>query len=916
MDETTLSQVISVRGARVHNLRNLDVDIPRDKLVVLTGVSGSGKSSLAFDTIHAEGQRRYIEGLSSFARLFLDQLEPPDVDSIAGLPPTVAIDQKTGQASPRSTVGTLTEIHDYLRLLYARIGLPHCPKCGQAIRRQTPEEMVQGVMALGEGKKVIVLAPLVRGRKGTHAEVFATIRREGLIRARVDGELVEIGDAPPKLAKTKTHTIEAVMDRLVVREGMRVRLAESLDRALKIGEGTVILSEANETGGWTDRVLSVNFACPDCGIGLERVEPRTFSFNSPYGACPTCTGLGTVGDFDFDLILPNRAKTLDEEAVVVPDFPGGIMALKVLANNLKVDDTTAVETWSEVSCTSFLHGVSKILTDEIHASPSERRKAKLEAFQVAVTCPSCRGARLRPEALAVKLGGLSIHEVSILPGKECVEYFSNLAFDPLAEIVGKPLVGEIVERLGFLRRVGLDYLSLDRPAPTLSGGELQRVRLAAQIGSGLVGVCYVLDEPTSGLHPRDTMMLIESFRRLRDSGNTVLVVEHDDQVIRSADWIVDIGPGAGPDGGTLLVQGPPEGLSESSNSITARFLNAAPSRPNGRTARLDRSPGAIKVIGASEQNLRSISTSFPLGCLTCVTGVSGSGKSTLAQNILARAARRYLGFGGPSPGRHSSLTGLEAITSFVDINQTPIGRSPRSTPATFIGVFDEIRSLFAKMREAKIRGYKSARFSFNAKGGRCERCEGLGSRKIAMQFLADLYVRCEFCRGLRYNRPTLEVRYRGHSIGEILQMRVDEALIFFDAIPKVRRGIAALHDAGLGYVTLGQSATTLSGGESQRVKLAAGLNRIETGGALYVLDEPTTGLHASDVANLLRVLNRLADLGNTLVVIEHNVEVIRAADWVIDLGPGGGPNGGILVASGTPAELAQNTASMTGAYLG
>ena len=899
---------IRVRGARVHNLRNVDVDVPRDQLVVLTGVSGSGKSSLAFDTIHAEGQRRYVEGLSAFARQFLDQLEPPDVDSIDGLPPTVAIDQKTGSASPRSTVGTLTEIHDYLRLLYARAGLPHCPKCGLPIRRQTPEQMVQSVMSLAEGTKVIVLAPLVRGRKGAHADAFAAIRREGLLRARVDGETIEIADPPPKLAKSKVHSIEAVIDRLVVREGMRARLAESLDRALKLGDGTVILVEEAAGGGWSDRILSIRFACPDCGVGLEEVEPRTFSFNSPYGACPTCDGLGTVRGFDLDVVIPDRSKTLAGGAVAVSE----ITSLFTLASIAGADPANPVATWPTEVLATFFKSLAEILDRET-ATP--RRERQLEPFRTEAPCPACHGARLRPEALAVKIGGRSIHEVSIRTATEAIAFFDALTFDPSLERVGLTLVREIVQRLGFLKRVGLDYLSLDRSAATLSGGELQRVRLAAQIGSGLVGVCYVLDEPTSGLHPRDTDRLLDSLKTLRDAGNTVLVVEHDESAIRAADWVIDLGPGAGPDGGNVVAQGRPATLADAEGSVTARFLHVLPQPPNATTARLARSDSSIEVVGASEHNLRGIHVKFPIGCLTCVTGVSGSGKSTLVQDILANAARRHLGLGGPRQGSCDFVSGLDAIQSFVNVDQSPIGRTPRSTPATFVGVFDEIRALFARTREAKIRGYKTARFSFNVRGGRCEACLGLGARKIEMQFLADLFVTCEACRGLRYNRPTLEVRYRGLSIGEVLQLRVDAALDVFDAIPKIRRGLAALHQSGLGYVTLGQSSTTLSGGESQRVKLAAGLNRVESAGALYILEEPTTGLHAADVANLMVVLGGLTDRGCTLVVIEHNLDVVRAADWVIDLGPGGGPDGGRLVAMGTPAEVAAGANSVTGYYL-
>ena len=902
---------IRIRGARVHNLRDLDVDIPRDKLVVLTGVSGSGKSSLAFDTIHAEGQRRYIEGLSIYARRFLDQLEPPDVDVLDGLPPTVAIDQKGGSAGPRSTVGTLTEIQDYLRLLYARAGTPHCPKCGKPILRQTPEQMTAGVMASGEGKKVLVLAPLVRGRKGQHADAFATIRREGLLRARVDGEMIEIGEEIPKLAKTKAHSIEAVIDRLVVRDGIRPRLAESLDRALKLGDGTVILCEQGEGGDWIDRTLSVKFACPDCGIGLAEVEPRTFSFNSPHGACPECEGLGEVRVFDPALLVPDPSKSLAEGALAVADVTG----LRKLAESTKVDFDASVAGWQSSKSTRFFDALAEILTRSLEDSRTEKAKAALDALRIDAPCPSCKGARLRPEALGVTLGGLSIAEVSSLNADLARAFFVGLMFPTDLERVGPPLVKEIVGRLGFLERVGLDYLSLDRGAITLSGGEMQRVRLASQIGAGLVGVCYVLDEPTSGLHPRDSSRLIASLKALRDAGNTVLVVEHDEPTIRAADWVLDLGPGAGPDGGRLLAQGPPEGLDPSSGSLTAVYLRQAPPPLALSSSRLENSRGAIEIVGASEHNLRVVTARFPLGCMTCVTGVSGSGKSSLVRDILAPAARRHLGFGGPRPGKHVAILGLEAIQSFVDVDQAPIGRTPRSTPATFVGVFDEIRKVFATTKEAKVRGYKPSRFSFNVEEGRCETCAGQGERKIEMQFLPDLHVRCESCQGLRFNRPTLQVRYKGHSIGEVLAMRADEAAGVFDAVPRVRRGLEALREAGLGYVTLGQSSTSLSGGEAQRVKLAAGLNRVGSSGTLYILDEPTAGLHFADVTNLLRVLAKLADRGDTLVVIEHNLDVVRAADWVVDLGPSGGPGGGRVVATGPPSAIAVTPESLTGQFL-
>lgn len=924
---------IRVRGARVHNLRNVDVDIPRDRLVVLTGVSGSGKSTLAFDSIYAEGQRRYIEGLSAYARQFLDQLERPDVDSIEGLPPTVAIDQRAGSASPRSTVATVTEAHDYLRLLYARAGVAHCPSCDRPIRRQTAEQIIAGVLAMQEGRKVLILAPMVLGRKGQHLEVFAAIRRAGLIRARVDGEIVEILEDPPRLAKTRNHDIEAVVDRLVVREGIRARLAESVDLALKLGEGSVILSAQTPEGLWDDRVLSIHYACPACGIGFQELEPRSFSFNSPQGACPTCNGLGVLSAFDPELVIPDRGRSLAEGAVVPWRVVGPgrkpvaiareVPGLGPFLDRHGLGAGQALESWPGPALEAFLrgepeHGFAGVLADLERAredAGTEARRAAFEPFRAESTCPACGGARLRAESRAVTVGGKPLHELSALAVDGALPFLTSLTFEPPLERVGPPLVREVVRRLEFLQKVGLGYLSLDRPADTLSGGELQRVRLATQIGSGLVGVCYVLDEPTAGLHPRDTERLIGSLVELRDQSNTVLVVEHDESLIRAADWLIDLGPGAGPDGGEVVATGPPSGLAADERSLTARYLAGASRPAPVPTGRLERSPGWIKVVGASEHNLRDLDASFPLGCLTCVTGVSGSGKSTLVLEVLARAARRALEQLGPRPGRHVRVEGLEGIDKLIQVDQAPIGRGPRSTPTTYTGVYDEIRKLYALTRESRLRGYKPSRFSFNVKGGRCEVCEGQGERRIAMQFLPDLYVRCEGCGGLRFNRQTLEARFQGRSIGELLLMRVDEARELLAAVPKVKRGLDALHEAGLGYLTLGQSSTTLSGGEAQRVKLAAELGRAATGRTLYILDEPTTGLHFADVAHLLLVLDRLASLGNTIVVIEHNLEVIRSADWVLDIGPDGGEAGGRLVAAGTPAQVAASPESHTGRFL-
>jgi excinuclease ABC subunit A len=919
-----------VRGARVHNLRDIDVDLPHDRLVVLTGVSGSGKSSLAFDTLYAEGQRRYIDSLSSFARQFVDQLERPDVDLIERLPPTVSIDQRVGTANPRSTVATVTEIHDYLRLLYARTGVAHCPNCGQAIRRQTPEQMVASVLAMTEGRKVLVLAPLVRGRKGEHREAFQAIRRAGLLRARVDGQVLEMKEEPPHLARTKPHDVEAVVDRLVVREGIRPRLAESIDLALKLSEGTIILS-AQTADGWEDIRLSVNYACPDCGTGFDELEPRTFSFNSPHGACPSCDGLGTVSAFSPELVVPDRARSLAEGALAPAGLLGpksgdGFLHAPELTAFLKrhrLATTSALGSWPAKTYQKFLQGdpehgfegVLPRLERALASARTESQRTALERFREQSPCPACLGTRLRPEGRSVTVGGRTLPEVSSLPLSEAHTFLAGLTFDPALERIGPPLVLEVVSRLAFLERVGLGYLSLDRSADSLSGGELQRVRLATQIGSGLVGVCYILDEPTAGLHPRDTERLLGSLKELRDQGNSVVIVEHDEATIRAADWMVDLGPGAGPDGGLIVAAGRPDDLVASGASQTARYLRPGTRIEVPHSTRLSQSPGWLSVVGASERNLKQVDARFPVATLTCVTGVSGSGKSTLVHDVLARALRRALGGGGERPGAHRRIEGLELIDKLIEIDQAPIGRGPRSTPATYTGVYDEVRKVFARTREAKLRGYSASRFSFNVKGGRCEACEGQGFRKVEMNFLPDLFVPCTVCGGKRFNRQTLEVRFKGRSIGDVLEMRVDAAREFFDAQPKVRHGLDALHAAGLGYVTLGQSSTTLSGGEAQRVKLAAELGRSATGRTLYILDEPTTGLHFADVERLLGVLHRLADLGNTVVVIEHNLDVIRSADWVIDLGPDGGNDGGRVVAAGTPRQVADTPESATGRFL-
>jgi excinuclease ABC subunit A len=961
----------------VHNLRNVDVDLPRDRLVVLTGVSGSGKSSLAFDTIYAEGQRRYLECLSTYARQFLDQLERPDVDAIEGLPPTVAIDQKAGAPSPRSTLGTITEIYDYLRLLFARAGTPHCPNCDAPIRRQTPEQMTDQLMALPTGRKVQLLAPLVRDRKGQHLDVFQAIKSAGLIRARVDGQIIEVAEPPPKLVKTKAHTIEAVIDRLVIRDGIRPRLAESLDLALKLADGRVLAlietpASPPSPAGWEERLLSVHLACPECGTSLAEIEPRSFSFNSPHGACPACDGLGARGAFQAELSVPDRSRSWSQGAVIpwtlLADGRKDPEALEVPVRDFLarhgLDAATPLKSWPAASWPSFwygesggsLPGLAALLEQAYQDNRGEALRRALDVYRESVVCPACNGSRLRPEARAVRFGGRSIGELTAMAVGELLAFVSIMmahaddrgsveaplpngrgsvqsepsrererAVSPAPDAITAPLLVEIAGRLQYLFDVGLEYLSLGRGSDTLSGGELQRARLAAQLGSGLVGVCYILDEPTAGLHPRDTARLLASLRRLQAMGNSVLVVEHDEAMIRAADWVVDLGPGAGPDGGAIVGAAPPDQLSAATGSVTAQYLNhkAAPlSTADGR-GRLARSPGWIEIRGAAIHNLKQVDARIPLGAMTCVTGVSGSGKSSLVHDVLARSVRRALDRAGQPTNGKEAIVVTPSIDRLIEVDQSPIGRTPRSTPATVTGLFDEIRRVFATTREARIRGYGPSRFSFNARGGRCEVCLGLGQRRIPMQYLPDLYVTCEECGGQRYNRQTLEVRFKGKSIGDVLEMRVDEALAFFDAVPRVLHGLGALHDVGLGYLTLGQSSTTLSGGEAQRVKLAAELGRPaptldgdgQGGRALYILDEPTTGLHFADIDRLLRILHRLADLGHTVVVIEHHLDVIASADWIIDLGPEAGEAGGRVVAMGPPVAIANAGESHTGQAL-
>jgi excinuclease ABC subunit A len=929
-DSAPAPSSIQVRGARVHNLKNLDVDLPRDQLVVVTGVSGSGKSSLVFDTIYAEGQRRFLECLSSSARQFLDRIERPDVDSIEGLPPTVAIEQRAGTANPRSTLGTITEINDYLRLLYARAGIPHCPACNIAIQCQTPEQMVDQFLKLNEGRKVQILAPLVRGRKGQHVEVFRAIRTAGLIRARVDGEIIEVTDTPPKLAKTKAHTIDAIVDRIAIRPGIRPRLSESVDLALKLSGGGIV-ALLDSPAGWEEQVLSIRLNCPHCGNSLPAIDHRTFSFNSPHGACPACEGLGSRQSFRPELVIPDRSRTWELGAAPpwsllvsqgrIPDSAKAQVA-EFLARQGKVAGTP-LTSWPGAVWDAFwsgepdlgFPGLAGILERCFESAHEESTRESLAVYRELMPCPACEGSRLNPIARAVRLAGRSIDQVSSLPVAQLVTFFQSLPVNPGLEKVVRPLAAEIVTRLECLVEVGVGYLTLDRGSDTLSGGELQRARLAAQLGSGLVGVCTILDEPTAGLHPSDTARLIACLKKLLDQGNSVLVVEHDLAVIQAADWVVDLGPGAGPFGGSLLAAGRAEDLAASKNSVTGHYLARRTKLKADRGQRLAQSPGWIELNGASLHNLKAVDARIPLGALTCVTGVSGSGKSTLVHDVLARSVRRYLHRSGYRGDRHESVSGMSAIDQLALVDQSPIGRTPRSIAASPSGLFAEIRRIFALMRDAKTRGFKASRFSFNARGGRCDTCRGLGVRHIPMRFLPDLSVSCEECGGKRYNRQTLAVRFKGKSIADVLAMRVDECLELFDAIPRARRPLQALHDVGLGYMALGQSSTTLSGGEAQRIKLAAELGRPKGGRTLYLLDEPTTGLHFADVERLLAILTKLVDLGQTVVVIEHQLDVIAAADWVVDLGPGGGEAGGRVVAMGPPREIVTVPESLTGAAL-
>jgi excinuclease ABC subunit A len=922
------SDRIVVRGAREHNLKNIDLEIPRDQLVVITGLSGSGKSSLAFDTIYAEGQRRYVESLSAYARQFLEQMEKPEVDSIEGLSPAISIEQKTTSKNPRSTVGTVTEIYDYLRVLFARVGVPHCPKCGKVISAQTVQQMVDRVLAQAPGTRLLVLAPVVRGRKGEYKKLFFDLQRQGYSRVRVNGVVHELGEEI-ELDKKRKHTIDVVVDRLIVRENLGSRLADSLETSLRLADGVVTV-ETVEGEGARGKPTSITFseklACAECGISFPEVSPRMFSFNNPYGACPECGGIGSRDEIDPDRLVPNPARSLKDGALAPwagRETSYFRQTLAVLAKRHKFSLETP---WSELRRPVrdiILHGerdggfegVIKTLERRYRETSPEEARAEVAIFMTERPCPACGGSRLRPESLGVKIASKSIADVVRQTIKEAGVFFEGLSLTEREAAIARRVLKEIRERLGFLMNVGLDYLTLDRPAGTLSGGEGQRIRLATQIGSSLVGVLYILDEPSIGLHQRDNRRLLDTLKRLRDIGNTVLVVEHDEETIRSADYVVDLGPGAGELGGHIVAVGTPDEIMANPDSLTGRYLGGSLAIPVPATRRKG-SGHFITIHNPREHNLKGMNVKIPLGTFTCVTGVSGSGKSTLVNDILYRALASMLHRAQDRPGVHDRIEGAQRIDKVVDIDQSPIGRTPRSNPATYTGVFTFIRTLFARTPEARMRGYQPGRFSFNVKGGRCEACQGDGLVKIEMHFLPDVYVTCDVCKGRRYNRETLDVHYKGMSIAAVLDMTVREALGFFDAVPVIKSKLATLDDVGLDYIRLGQSATTLSGGEAQRVKLATELSRRATGRTLYILDEPTTGLHFADIQRLLDVLNKLVDQGNTVVIIEHNLDVVKTADWVIDLGPEGGDEGGRVVATGTPEDLGRRAErSYTGQFL-
>ena len=938
-------QYIRIRGANEHNLKNVDLDIPRNKFVVLTGLSGSGKSSLAFDTIYAEGQRRYMESLSSYARQFLGQMEKPDVESIEGLPPAISIDQKSTNRNPRSTVGTVTEIYDYFRLLYARIGTPHCPKCGKEIKKQSVDQMVDQIMSLPERTKIQLLAPVVRGRKGEHVKLLEQARKSGYVRVRIDGNMYELSETI-QLEKNIKHNIEIVVDRLIVKPGIEKRLTDSLETVLHLAEG-LALAEVNggvENGG---EILSFSqsFSCPDCGISIEEIEPRSFSFNNPFGACPDCYGLGYKMEFDIDLMIPDRSLSVMDGAIVVTGWQSCTekssftrAILDALAEEYHFDLATPFQELPQEIQDMLIYGTDgrevkvhykgqrgvgvydvafegliKNVERRYRETGSETMKQEYESFMRITPCKTCHGQRLKKSALAVTINGKNIYELTNLSIGDLLPFMEQLQLTEQQELIGHQILKEIRARLRFLVDVGLEYLSLSRATGTLSGGEAQRIRLATQIGSGLVGVAYILDEPSIGLHQRDNDKLLATLEHLRDLGNTLIVVEHDEDTMRAADFIVDVGPGAGEHGGNIVASGTIEDLTSCEASVTGAYLSGRIQIPVPKTRRTP--SGWIEVKGAQENNLKKINVRFPLGVMTCVTGVSGSGKSSLVNEILYKRLARDLNHARVIPGKHTDVLGLEQLDKVICIDQSPIGRTPRSNPATYTGVFDQIRDLFAATADAKARGYKKGRFSFNVKGGRCEACSGDGILKIEMHFLPDVYVPCEVCKGKRYNRETLEVKYKGKSIYDVLNMTVEEAMEFFRHIPSIYRKIETLNDVGLSYIRLGQPSTELSGGEAQRVKLATELGRRSTGKTVYILDEPTTGLHFADVHKLIEILHRLADGGNTVIVIEHNLDVIKTADYIIDIGPEGGDKGGTVIAQGTPEEVAKSPVSYTGKYI-
>jgi excinuclease ABC subunit A len=950
---------IRIKGAREHNLKNINVDIPRDQLVVITGLSGSGKSTLAFDTVYAEGQRKYVESLSAYARQFLEQLQKPDIDEIEGLPPTIAIEQRSASSNPRSIVATTTEIYDYLRVLFARAGTPHCWICGRVIASQSPSQIVDAVMKYPGGTKVMILSPLIKGQKGEHKDTFTAIAKQGFVRARVDGEILELAGAKtPALVKTKVHTIEAIVDRIVLKPEVRSRLADSVETALKLSRGLAIVAVQKEGNAWSDQTFSEKFACPDHPhVSLPELEPRIFSFNSPHGACPECHGLGTSSEFDPEMIVPDPATSLENGAIEAwrkngkrmnifysrvlrqfcrdfgisysgpfKDIPKKIQQILMEGTEKRGDGGTG--TWFE--------GVIPNLERRFENTESEFVKTRLHQYMSEQPCAVCGGARLKTEALAVRLHsttkgpvaaplpgaggiqlpGFSIRDVSALTVENAKTFFENLRLSEEGTTVAEPIEREISSRLGFMIDVGLGYLTLDRKTATLSGGEAQRIRLATQVGSGLVGVCYVLDEPTIGLHQRDNTRLIRTLKRLREIGNTVIMVEHDEECIRASDYLIDIGPAAGVHGGEVVCEGPMPEVLKNTKSTTIKYLTGEYAIATPRSRRpVNPEKSALELRGCRQNNLKDIDVRIPLGGLVCVTGVSGSGKSTLINQTLLPLLKRKLNGSKVKAGLHKAINGINKVDKVIEIDQSPIGRTPRSNPATYTGVFDEIRKVFAKTREAKIRGYEAGRFSFNVKGGRCEACQGQGNKCIEMHFLPDVYVDCEVCHGTRYNSETLEIQYRGKNIADVLAMTVEDALAFFENFPRIAQILKALNDVGLSYVEMGQPSTQLSGGEAQRVKLATELGKSATGHTLYVLDEPTTGLHFADIHNLLNVLNRLADLGNTVLVIEHNMDVIKCADWIIDMGPEGGEGGGRVVTSGTPERVAGVKQSYTGQYL-